>query len=176
MKKLINVFGSPGSGKSTFSLYSTYYLKSLGYEAEYAPEYIKSLIANNMSNYDQLDILHHQYQQISACYNSDVNFVVTDSPILNAKVYGTNYKYYKQLLSLAEGFHNSFNNLNILITPCQQKQYKTVLRLHNYSQSISLYNNYFNNLINYDIIISDYFNKYINEINTIINLQILNND
>lgn len=157
MPKLINIFGSPGSGKSTFALFLTGELKMRGLDAEYAPEYIKYLIAKGNCNYDQLDILHNQYHQIAGFYNNS-DIVVTDSPLLLSTIYGENYKHQKELFSLAQAFNSEFNNHNILIEPPKDKsKYKDSLRLQNYEQSLELFEKRFKNLLTYDSIIPNFF-------------------
>jgi ATP:corrinoid adenosyltransferase len=42
--KVINLFGSSGSGKSTTALGLAYRLKLLGYKVEYVSEYIKEYV------------------------------------------------------------------------------------------------------------------------------------
>lgn len=158
MSKLINIFGSPGSGKSTFSLFLAGEMKLRGLNCEYAHEYIKYLIAKGQcSNFDQLDILLEQYKQISAFYyNSDI--VVTDSPLLLSTIYGEGYTHQSQLFSLAHAFNSEFNNFNILIEPPNSREkYKDSLRLQNYDQSLELYEKGFKNLTKYDLVIDNFF-------------------
>lgn len=159
MKKLINVFGAPGSGKSTFALFLTGELKMRGLNAEFAPEYIKYLIAKGDNNFDQFDVLHNQYRQILAFYqNSDI--VVTDSPLLLSTIYGREYKHKNELFSLAERFHSEFNNFNILITPPKSKEmYKDSLRLQTYEESLELYHSSFKHLLDYNASITNFFDK-----------------
>lgn len=158
MSKLINIYGSPGSGKSTFALFLVSEMKLRGLDCEYANEYIKYLIAKSQNHiFDQLDILLEQYKQISAFYyNSDI--VVTDSPILLSTIYGESYPHQNQLFSLAKAFNSEFNNYNILIKPPTNKEkYKDSLRLQNYEQSLELYEKGFKNLLNYNLIIENFF-------------------
>lgn len=157
MPKLINIFGSPGSGKSTFALFLTGELKMRGLDCEYSPEYIKYLIAKGNCNFDQLDILHNQYHQILAYYNNS-NIVVTDSPLLLSTIYGKNYKHQKELFSLAKAFNSDFESINILIEPPKDREkYKDSLRLQNYDQSLELFEMRFKNLLKYDMVIENFF-------------------
>lgn len=162
---LINFFGSPGSGKSTLALRAAGELKSLGYNAEFAPEYIKTLIASGDNSYSNLELLTHQFKQIKAFYDkSDV--VVTDSPILlssvytevygeDVKIYGT--KFLKSFRELTLALHENYfkNKIDILVLPCFEKKfYKESLRLQTFEESIEIYEKYFKNLVDYDLRVS----------------------
>jgi nicotinamide riboside kinase len=156
-KKLINIYGSPGSGKSTFALFLTGEMKMRGLNCEYASEYIKFLIAKGNCNFDQLDILYNQYHQILAYYNNS-DIVITDSPLLLSTIYGRNYKQREKLFSLARAFNSEFNSINILIEPPNDKKmYKDSLRLQNYEQSVELFKKRFKNLLKYDFVIENFF-------------------
>ena len=48
--KVINLFGSSCSGKSTTALGLTYHLRLLGYKAEYVSEYAKQLVMSGCQN------------------------------------------------------------------------------------------------------------------------------
>lgn len=148
---LINLFGAPCSGKSTLGLYLTGFLKNRGLDAEYAPEYIKTLIAMGNESFNDLDLLANQYKQIEAFYKK-ADVVVTDSPILNASLYCRDEDIKEALSNLSLILHNRFNSLNILLKPCRTNElYKNSLRLHDWAASNELYETCFKTLMKYDL-------------------------
>lgn len=159
---LINFFGSPGSGKSTLALRTAGILKSKGYNAEFAPEYIKTLIATGDKSYDNLELLTHQFKQIRAFYDT-ADVVVTDSPLLLSSVYSQVYgvdaknygeRFVKSFRELSMALHEDYfkERLDVLVLPCfDENKYKENLRLQNYEESLAIYSKYLKDLIDYDL-------------------------
>ena len=91
MTKVINLFGGPGSGKSTCQadLYS--YMKKQGLKVEMVREVAKKWAWKNdkISPLDQLNIIGQQIQDESALYGH-VDYIITDSPILLGAFYMQN--------------------------------------------------------------------------------------
>lgn len=92
--RIINLIGASGCGKTTTALGLTYFLKLKGYKVEYVSEWIKEEIFNGNLNIvnDQLYILASQYRKLKALYDSDLDFIVTDCPLILSYFYGNKYK------------------------------------------------------------------------------------
>jgi hypothetical protein len=99
MKLLINLYGGPGSGKSTGAAYIFSQLKLDGIDCEYVSEFIKDKIwEDNKAVYaNQFYITAKQSFKISRTKDK-VDVVVTDSPIfmggyyaMNDPIYGGDY-------------------------------------------------------------------------------------
>jgi hypothetical protein len=111
---VVNVYGGPGSGKSSMmhSIMST--LKWKGVDCEMAPEYAKDLVWDNSYTTlkNQFLIAANQYTRVLRL-NGKVDVIVTDSPLLLGLYYG---KYepdsFKQYL--LDKF-NEFDNINFFI-------------------------------------------------------------
>lgn len=87
---LVNLYGGPGSGKTTTALALTARLRiELGVEAEYVPEAAKSDAIKMLPPTDQL---RYAWEQADAIYSrlKDSCVVVTDSPLLMLIEYASN--------------------------------------------------------------------------------------
>jgi nicotinamide riboside kinase len=121
MKKttVINLFGSPGSGKSTFAADLFSEMKKHDYEVEMVREWVKlwAWEGKQMSYGDQIVIFGHQVHEETTLYGK-VNIIITDSPfILSAfyeeVYYGTNHLLApaKNLMKLSEKNGTKYWNL-----------------------------------------------------------------
>lgn len=92
--KIINLIGASGCGKTTTALGLTYFLKLKGYKVEYVSEWIKEEIFNGNLNVvnDQMFVFSNQYRKLKSLYNSNLDFIVTDCPLILAYYYGNKYK------------------------------------------------------------------------------------
>jgi hypothetical protein len=90
--KIINLYGGPGTGKSTSAAYLYYLLKSLGKNVELVREYVKDWAweKRNISSYDQLYLFGKQSRRESMLYGR-VEYIVTDSPVLQGLYYADKY-------------------------------------------------------------------------------------
>ncbi len=115
---IVNLFASPGSGKSTTAAGVFSKLKLHGVDCELVTEYAKDLVWEGRQHVlkNQLYVSGKQCQRIFRL-NGQVDAIITDSPILLSSYYnGLNGRYNKNLyeqLMLEE--HNKYNNLNYFI-------------------------------------------------------------
>lgn len=88
MSIVINLFGSPGVGKSTLSSDIFAKLKLKRMSAELAREYIKSWVWEKrlINEWDQIYIMSKQIRSESLLYKK-VDYIITDSPILLVPFY-----------------------------------------------------------------------------------------
>lgn len=112
---VVNLLGGPGSGKSTMASLIFYKLKCDGIDAELVNEYAKQLVWEQsfpkMKN--QIYIFGKQHNK-QWMLNGKVDAIITDSPLLLNVYYDFDQTKGLKDLILSE-FHNSFNNLNILL-------------------------------------------------------------
>jgi hypothetical protein len=82
MTKIINLYGGPGTGKSTFAAYGYAKMKSAGVNAELVREYVKDWAWEDraISTFDQLYFLGKQIRRETLVYNR-VDVIITDSPV-----------------------------------------------------------------------------------------------
>jgi len=97
---IINLYGGPGTGKSTSAAYFYYLLKAGGKNVELVREYVKDWAweGRKISTYDQIYFLGKQVRRESMLYGK-VDWIVTDSPVMMNLYYAQRYC----TLSLGEG-------------------------------------------------------------------------
>lgn len=118
--KVINLFGSSGSGKSTTALGLAYELKKRGIKCEYISEYAKELVFSGCSHLltqNQLFVFSEQLRRMNTLRNTEIEYLVVDSPLLLALFYGKKYNTTsRELNSLIINEFNSYDNTNIFLT------------------------------------------------------------
>lgn len=99
MTKIINLYGGPGSGKSTGAALLFSKLKNDGVNAELVTEYAKELVwSESMKVLDnQIYVFAKQYHRIHRLLGK-VDVIVTDSPILLSLIYGNTSDTFKKLV------------------------------------------------------------------------------
>jgi nicotinamide riboside kinase len=119
MTKIINFFGAPGTGKSTLAadLFST--MKKAKESVELITEYAKDLTWSKRKEElkNQVYVFGKQLNRIMNVYGQ-VEFIVTDSPILLSKIYHTtmffpNSEFFP---GVVDDVFNKFYNINFLVT------------------------------------------------------------
>jgi hypothetical protein len=115
--KVLNLWGGPGSGKSTTAAGLFYQMKKMGLEVELVQEYAKDAVWENRSNVldDQIYIFAKQQRRISRLTDHGIEWAVTDSPISLGLVYlrdGVLSSHFNELVM--EEF-NKFENHNFLL-------------------------------------------------------------
>lgn len=114
--KVINLFGNPGSGKSTVAAYLFSELKSRGLEVELVTETAKDLVwdedRKRLSN--QMYVFSTQLHRVDRLIGK-VQYIITDSPLL------LQIGYYKErhlpaskaFKKLCIAYNKRYNNINI---------------------------------------------------------------
>ena len=89
---IINLYGGPGTGKSTSAAYFYYLLKSQGEHVELVREYVKDWAweGRAITTYDQIYFLGKQVRRESMLYGK-VDWIVTDSPVMMNLYYAQRY-------------------------------------------------------------------------------------
>ena len=113
MKKtlFINLFGGPGSGKSTLCASIFTELKIRGVDCEMALEYAKDMVWEGSFNKlkNQIYIFGKQHSRINRL-DGKVDVVITDSPLVNSIIYDiTNNPHLKGLVLYEFAKLNTFN-------------------------------------------------------------------
>ena len=131
---IINFFGGPGAGKSTLATAVFAWMKTLGLNCEYVPEYAKELsYAGDMKTVsNQFFVSAMQHQRVYNIYDK-VDYIVTDSPLISGIVYDEKGLYNLPPL-LAEIFHG-WENVNFMIRRESGDQYTTAGRHHSETEA-----------------------------------------
>ena len=118
--KIINLFGGPGSGKSTTAAFIFSQLKINNISCQYINEYAKDCVyegRNTLMQNDQLYILAKQNHKLKMLeLSKQAQYAIVDSPLLLSSIYGGIYN------SITKNFNdyvielfNSYDNINFFI-------------------------------------------------------------
>lgn len=117
MKTLVvNLFGVPGSGKSTGAAYIFARLKMKGINAELVTEYAKDKVweENNEVFRNQAYLLGKQSYRLSRL-DGKVDVIVTDSPLPLSILYNEDERLNETFNQSVMDVFNSYNNMNFLL-------------------------------------------------------------
>lgn len=98
MKKIICLYGGPGIGKSTTCAGLYYKLKKLGFDCEMNREYIKDWVWEKraIQGGDQPYFFSKQARKERIYMKSNLDFIITDSPLVLTHFYGLKYDVFEQ--------------------------------------------------------------------------------
>jgi hypothetical protein len=132
-QKVINIWGGPGSGKSTTAAGLYYMMKCRGYDVELVREFAKDLVYAG-----KLDLLAKQ-EAVSAIQvgrqgilRGKVKYIITDSPILLGLHYGESLPLDFRVLLRREW--DKYDSANVLLT--RVKPYHTNGRVQTEEEAV----------------------------------------
>lgn len=111
MKRIICLYGGPGSSKSTTCAGLYYKLKLAGYEAEMNREYIKNWVWEGRAplDGDQSYFFAKMARQERIFMKNGIDFIISDSPLILTHYYGLKNDKYEQMfntsLSMLQNHH-----------------------------------------------------------------------
>lgn len=113
---VINLFGVPGSGKSTGAAYIFSQLKMKGINCELVTEFAKDKVWENNEEVfkNQIYLFGKQSFKMSRCRNK-VGCIITDSPLPLSILYNHDPVLDENFNSTVMNVFNSYNNLNYLL-------------------------------------------------------------
>jgi hypothetical protein len=126
MTLLINLFGGPGTGKSTTAAGVFHQLKLQGINCEMALEYAKDKVWEDSAQVldNQLYVFGKQYHRIWRLLDK-VDAIICDSPLLNSILYYQDKNPFFPEMVVFE--HSRLNNFNVLLE--RVKEYNPAGRL-----------------------------------------------
>ena len=141
---VINFIGQPGAGKTTAAAGLFYALKRRHLNVEIVTEFTKDVIFenNHFILSDELLIFSEKYKRIKRL-DGQVDFVITDSPLINSVVYAENYSQTGKDFFLE--LSGSFDNIYCFIQKGSHC-YQTIGRLQS-EQAASVYEQRFMDII-----------------------------
>ncbi len=117
--KVINLFAGPGAGKSTTAAGLFHLMKLEEYKVELVTEYAKDITYENRQNLlaDQLYITAKQNRRVRRLEDHDIDWAITDSPLILGRVYSAyyNYKFHSMYDSLVKSLYATYHNINFFI-------------------------------------------------------------
>lgn len=114
--KVINIFGGPGTGKSTTAAYIFHDMKCSGKNVELVTEYAKDMVWEGRGNIlaDQLYMAAKQNRKLERLVDQGLEMAITDSPLILGALYQPPGYYSLFEPFLVEVF-NSYKNFNIYL-------------------------------------------------------------
>lgn len=140
--KVINLFGGPGSGKSTTAAGLFYHMKLNHMNVELVTEYAKELVYANcvafLNSNQEWVFAKQNFRQF--ILKNQVDFAITDSPLLLSLIYPKIYNtspgdYFDEYV--IETF-NRYDNLNFFLT--RPSNFSNVGRVQDFNESIRVDN------------------------------------
>ena len=164
--KVINLFGGPGSGKSTLRSGLFYQMKISGINCEDVTEYAKDITWEGHFNLlsDQLFILAQQNRKLERL-REQIDWVITDSPLLLNLQYAKLDYLPNSFRNLVLELWNSYDNYNVFIN--RNHEYSGIGRSQNEEEAL-LINNQLKILLNENNIKFSNVNSHDNAIETIL--------
>ena len=135
MKKIICLWGGPGTGKSTTAAGIFNLLKKQGFNCEMNREYIKDWVweKRNILSGDQVYITAKQARKETIYMRQGLDFIITDSPLALTSFYGDKYDKYEKEFSACKAIVKQHHNV------CKDLGYKVehyfLVRTKNYNPS-----------------------------------------
>lgn len=130
MTKIINLYGGPGSGKSTTAADLFQIMKKRNHKVELVTEYAKDMVYEDRHNIleDQVYVFAKQHRRISRLIDK-VDWIITDSPILLSLIYANkDCSLFPIFKNLVLGFYNRYENYDCFIV--RGKDYQEYGRNH----------------------------------------------
>lgn len=136
---IIDIYGGPGSGKSSTAKMLSGLISSLGYTSETPEEYPKYLIhKGDLKSLDnQIGIFREHKSRIDDLLGK-YDFIISDSPTLMQNIY-IKEKYgkeYKHLRKLVKNEHQKHNDKRISFFLNRKHNFKEIGRVQNEEQSL----------------------------------------
>jgi hypothetical protein len=135
--KVINLFGGPGSGKSTTAAGLFFKMKMSGKinSVELVTEFAKDLVyAERLKELKPENQMYITVKQYSRLYRliDNVDYIITDSPIIQGLLY-TPLTYFPSFKPLVKEIFRSFENINIFLN--RTKPYRSFGRTQTEEES-----------------------------------------
>jgi nicotinamide riboside kinase len=117
MAKIVQLYGGPGAGKSTTAMRLAADLKAAGYNAEYVQENVKNKAWEKRSAkyFNAQDLIFAKQHWDVDIVATEVDIVVTDSPILMSMCYIPDNFKLPTLKKVIREAHDSYESLNIFM-------------------------------------------------------------
>jgi len=136
--KVVNLFGGPGTGKSTTAAGLFHLMKLQSMEVELVTEYAKDLVwAERNTMFTEQDYIFAKQNHRLRRLRGKVDWVVTDSPIILGHFYmPEDFPGKKPFSQFVNEMYDSYDNINIFLT--REKAYNPNGRNQTEDEAIEL--------------------------------------
>lgn len=140
----INLFGGPGTGKSTTAAWLYYELKQRSFSVELVGEYVKSWAyqKRQIQQFDQVYLFGKQMQYEYRYLSNEIKNTVTDSPTLLSSVYARLYnptsKVWKHLFELNKEYDKSNPYFNVFLIRSSSIEYQQEGRYQTFDEAVKV--------------------------------------
>lgn len=139
MVTVINLYGGPGVGKSTTAAGLFFRMKTTGMNVELVTEFAKDLTYRKSTHVlrDQGYVLAEQHHRLWQC-RDQVDFVVTDSPLLLPLVYaelGDSIYHTTEFRDYVLSLMSSYNNVNFFLNRPSNQTYSMIGRQQSHQEA-----------------------------------------
>lgn len=138
--KVINLFGAPGTGKSSVRSGLFWLMKSHHFSVEEVTEYAKYLVLSGRSwqlKAEQLYLLAKQSHKQNIVGRTKYEYAVTDSPLLLCQFYAPK-KSHAAFEDFVDQVNADYDNYNFFLTRDLSNDFEGRGRVHNRDQAIEL--------------------------------------
>ncbi len=150
---VINLFGEPGSGKSTAAMDITARLKRKGINAEYVSEFAKDKVyENNGEVFKHQEYLFGKKSFKMGRVKDKVQVMAVDSPLILSIIYNKNKDLGEDFYKTVRIVFNSYDNRNYLLT--RKHTYEDEGRFQNKEEALEVRKQIINALDTMNIIYS----------------------
>lgn len=138
----VNVYGAPGSGKSTFAAWLYTELKGKGYHCDLVREHVKrwAYEGRRPASWDQLTLLSEQIR-LERELLPHVDLLITDCPVPLTAAYGEVYDSpcYQQMQVIAQQYDYQHASLDFQLLPAKAGSYDPRGRFQNEADARKLH-------------------------------------
>lgn len=134
--KVVNLFGGPGTGKSTTAASLFSMLKKQGKSVELVSEFAKDCVWEQRNNiFTEQDLIFaEQHRRIRRLVSRNIEYAITDSPLLLTLLYTPDW-YPKTFEPFVMDVFHSYTNHNFFLRRNLSLQYDDTGRNQNYEQA-----------------------------------------
>ena len=135
---VIDIYGSPSSGKSTLATFLFSQLKMRNIKCELVTEFAKDLVWDNCYDalHDQAYLFGNQYHRLSRL-EGKVDVAIVDSPLMLNAIYNHNDRLGEQFNKLVIDVAKKFNSLSYFLKPFDNS-FEEIGRVHSSNESKSI--------------------------------------
>lgn len=121
--QVINLYGGPGTGKSTISAGLFFLFKTAYKETELVNEYAKYLVwSERVKMFQEQGYVFAKQNHKLEILRDKVDYAITDSPLPLSIIYGNDLGYYSSFEDYVIEKFDSYDNINVFLN--RKKQYR----------------------------------------------------